>query len=438
MKQKLLLLLVLLLTATTGAWAQDVTTKKIADYGILEGTNTSRNLAVGADGTIHIVYNLGAVMYTKSTDGGATFSDAVQVAESGTECEVAVSSNGKVYVAYGYNQKAYIAYSADGSSFTSVELGDNTFTETIPPQEEGQEPITLTREQPMHIAVDGDYVYAILQRGTTFFYSPDRGQTYSSHTDWEAYAFSDVWVDKESHDVVVVKDNPAVVVRYSTDHGATFTNEQPVMKNGEQLRVYYSTAAAGAGNIYMAGHANINPGNPSSPEPVYLGIIDYKNATYTATEIEDTKNRSLCADDNGNVIVGIEQEGKLYYQFSTDGGNTFGDAIEVANGSSANAALNPADGSLLYLYSDNSNQLWLVTKVNALTPPTYSVSLNKEGLNETEVNAWKAKSENVPEVELGSTDLQGVKKGEKVTVTYTGQKKVIGFKVEKKKSYGGL
>ena len=112
MKQKLLLLLVLLLTATTGAWAQDVTTKMIADYGILEGTNTSRNLAVGADGTIHVVYSLklsddssGAIMYTKSTDGGATFSNAVQVAENGTECEVAVSSNGTVYVAYGWLQQ---------------------------------------------------------------------------------------------------------------------------------------------------------------------------------------------------------------------------------------------------------------------------------------------------------------------------------------------
>ena len=52
-------------------------------------------------------------------------------------------------------------------------------------------------------------------------------------------------------------------------------------------------------------------------------------------------------------------------------------------------------------------------------PPTYDVS--------------KAKSETVTtEVNLGTNDLEGVTKGETVTVTYTGSRKVIGVKAEKK------
>ena len=70
--------------------------------------------------------------------------------------------------------------------------------------------------------------------------------------------------------------------------------------------------------------------------------------------------------------------------------------------------------------------------VTLLAAPTYAVSLNKDGLTEAETMKWKAKSTNSPEVELGSTDLKGVTKAETVTVTYTGSKKVLGVKAEKK------
>jgi hypothetical protein len=71
--------------------------------------------------------------------------------------------------------------------------------------------------------------------------------------------------------------------------------------------------------------------------------------------------------------------------------------------------------------------------VNLIAPPTYDVSLNKTGLATGEPANWKAKSETVTtEVNLGTNDLEGVKKGETVTVTYTGSRKVIGVKAEKK------
>ena len=65
--------------------------------------------------------------------------------------------------------------------------------------------------------------------------------------------------------------------------------------------------------------------------------------------------------------------------------------------------------------------------------PTYDVSLNKTGMAEGEPAKWSAKSTNVTTaVNLGEADLEGVKNGETVTVTYSGSKKVLGVKVEKK------
>ena len=69
------------------------------------------------------------------------------------------------------------------------------------------------------------------------------------------------------------------------------------------------------------------------------------------------------------------------------------------------------------------------------TEPTYDVSLNKTGMAEGEPALWSAKSTNVTTaVNLGTGDLKGVKKSETVTVTYSGQRKVIGVKAEKAKT----
>ena len=321
----------------------------IANNADLEGANTSRNIAVGADGSIHVVYKSTedqSVKYIKSMDG-VTFTEPVTVANDARECEVAVSSNGKVYVSYYVeNDGGYIAYSADGTSFTSVRVDNNAAS--------------------IHLATDGDYVYGVNMAGTNFYYSSNGGQTYNMHSGWSGYMFSDVMVDPLNHNVVVIKDMPEVVVRYSTDHGATFTEEAPVMVQGEndQLAIFFSTATMGDGKVYMAGAG------------AFVAIIDYKTATCTKTDVNSTDNRSLCADPVGNVIVGVEQGGNLYYQLSTNSAVSFGDKVLVSNGSGANAALNYHDGTLLYLFTKD-NKLYLATRTGIV--PTESVVDNGDG-----------------------------------------------------------
>ena len=63
--------------------------------------------------------------------------------------------------------------------------------------------------------------------------------------------------------------------------------------------------------------------------------------------------------------------------------------------------------------------------------PTYAVTLNDEGLSTDEAAAWKvAKGTDDP----AAFPLEGVKKGQTVTVTYTGNRHVKGVKAEKKSS----
>ncbi len=441
------------LVAGAGNSAQDGD-NLIATNANLEGANTSRNIAVGTDGSIHVVDKntvSEAVMYKKSTDG-ITFSEPVQVStEGGNECEVAVSSNGKVYVSYTTGSGGYIAYSTDGSSFTSKQVTENNINS-------------------IHIAVDGDYVYGIEQNGQEFYYSADGGQNYETHTGWNFYMFSDVLIDKSNNNVVVIKDEPSVVVRYSTDHGATFTEEQPVMNGADQLAVFFSTAAAGAGKVFISGSEGT------------IATVDYINATCTQTTIEQTDNRSLCADEDENVIVGVEQNESLYYELSTDGAQTFGEKVKVSEGSGANAALNTHDGSLLYLFTKGTD-LYLAVKTGVVstetvidngdgtytvmpgTEVTFIAKANdgyyvKSWSNNAEVNDLQEATQTLTvtgdlnisatfaENEYNITFVEGTnpdpenpewtatpnpaKTKATVTVTYTGSKKVIGVKAEKK------
>ena len=97
------------------------------------------------------------------------------------------------------------------------------------------------------------------------------------------------------------------------------------------------------------------------------------------------------------------------------------------------ASGNAADRSDANTCSDSDIKAANVVNVTLIAPPTYDVSLNKTGLATGEPANWKAKSETVTtEVNLGTNDLEGVKKGETVTVTYSGTRKVIGVKAEKK------
>lgn len=122
--------------------------------------------------------------------------------------------------------------------------------------------------------------------------------------------------------------------------------------------------------------------------------------------------------------------------------------IYVESGTKVNLVTTPAENYHLASLSDGTNTYDVdddgkvtitmpdadLTLTAEFAENTYDVSLNKTGLDEGEPALWKAKSTNVAEVNLGEADLKGVKKGQTVTVTYSGDRKVIGVKAEKKAS----
>ena len=125
--------------------------------------------------------------------------------------------------------------------------------------------------------------------------------------------------------------------------------------------------------------------------------------------------------------------------------------IYVESGTQINLVTTPAENYHLASLSDGTNTYDVdddgkvtitmpdadLTLTAEFAENTYDVSLNKTGLDEGEPALWKAKSTNVAEVNLGEADLKGVKKGQTVTVTYSGDRKVIGVKAEKKGGAAG-
>lgn len=116
----------------------------------LAEANTTRKLAVGADGSIYATYwNSTGIYVAKSTNRGQSFSTPVRVTLVAGQAEIGVSGDGTLYVIYGNTGFFYITESSDGGSSWS-------------------DPVTVgTGSGSIHMAVDGDYIYAVNQFGTT-------------------------------------------------------------------------------------------------------------------------------------------------------------------------------------------------------------------------------------------------------------------------------
>ena len=132
---------------------------------------------------------------------------------------------------------------------------------------------------------------------------------------------------------------------------------------------------------------------------------------------------STAISSNGDCFAASGQDVPLALSHSDKEGYTFKQYTVTGGGTLANPE---TDEPTLTMTAANQT-------VSATYEPTYTVSLNKTGLADGEPALWSAKSTNVTTaVNLGEADLEGVKKSETVTVTYSGTKKIIGVKAEKK------
>ncbi|HEX9061263.1 MAG TPA: sialidase family protein, partial [Clostridia bacterium] len=274
----------------------------------ISNANTSRCLAVAPDGTIYALYHgTNGIRVTKSTNRGASFSSSVLVINSNFESEIAVSSNGKVFVAWVDSGNAYVSVSSDGAKTFGSPVKVGTATNSV------------------HMATDGNYLYLIDRPGSSFYSSSDGGQTFTKVTFSETKVFSDVHVNSLTGDVILQKDDPAIFYYISNDHGKTFSAQQ---KSNE--KIYYSVGAISAGPkgtyLLVAGYSNM---------AARINLSDNTSKTLSFGSSPTEQGRSLSVDGFGNVVTGFVSSGNVYYAVSNDLGDTFGTTRTVATANMA-------------------------------------------------------------------------------------------------------
>lgn len=240
-----------------------------------------------------------------------------------------------------------------------------------------------------------------------------------------------------------------------------------------QITVYYTTAPA-VTFVPVSGKTNewtIKDGMPAGN--VIVNAEYYQDAAFamssdaTPVALAPTANNSAKANTDdplvtggevANIVEGTEaleaKQGTLMYYFDKNKATTqmtaaqlealtaeeWSDKVPTADGLHFDAATDVfvyyyikgaddvtglADG-VKHTFSD-SDPVCLTVSVQK--EPTFKVELNAEGLTTEEAANWKAaKGTDDP----AAFPLTGVKKDDNVTVTYSGSRKVIGLKAEKK------
>lgn len=344
----------------------DVPVSDVGNDNSLATSNTSRKLAVGADGTIYALFRsaTNGIRVARSTDRGQSFGPSVQVSSTSAEAELAISNDGDLHVTWVTGGNIFHAISRDGAETFST-------------------PVTVGAGlNSAHMALDGDRVYIVPRNGSTVYRSTDDGATFASTATGGSYAFADIFVDPLTSDVLVVVDSPAVSFYKSSDFAQTFVGPTATGRS-----VMYSVGALAATDsgryVFMAGSG-------TNLERIEVDTPAYYTGSIQATASSTT--RSLSADIFGNVVSGYLEAGTndLKFEHSNDLGVTFASPTTVvANATTANAAINIINGDILFLYQKN-NQIFLSTYARALI--NYDISVAPSALNFDGVDVGMTKS----------------------------------------------
>jgi len=347
------LLILALAVVATGAQAELLHGgTQVSDTGLtgnsIASGNTSRNLAVGADGTIYAVFRgTNGIRVARSSNRGASFDTSVQLTSVNAEAEIAVSTTGIIYVTWPEGGRALVSRSLDGGQSFSASVDAGPATGSV------------------HMATDASRVYLIDRPGNNFLTSHDNGLTFSHLALGANHVFADVHVDADSGDVIVVVDNPTVRYYISTDYGQSFSVQ---LTSSPTASVYYSVGALSSGSqgrfLFVAG-GSLNDALRINLDTNAGSVLPFGNNTAF-------QGRSLSADRCGNVVDGYVNDATVQFQISNDLGVSFGSPVSVAEAAYANVFINQTNGDILFLY-EQSGEIFLSVYVEEL--PCYSPEL---------------------------------------------------------------
>ncbi len=329
---------------------------------IIQNSNTSRNLAVSTDGIIYATYHCDeGVKVTKSTDRGETFQASVLAYGENVEAEIAVSTTGIVYLAWVESDEIKLIKSTDmGMTFSEVIILGETENNSI-----------TGLASTVHITTDGKNIYVIDSLGKGLYRSTDCGDNFTFvELSKEIYAFSDVFVDPTTHQVIVQEDNPSIKYYISDDFGATF---------GEAVEsdkmISYSVGSFGADS---EGRYLIVAGSNDYGVKINLDTNRITLPDFGTNDV--MQGRSLSSDMYGNIVTGYiedNDENLLFLKVSNDMGVTFNEPILVGistdnqldidnkteidtpiigwDSIGTNASINTTNGDVLFLYEKDGN-----------------------------------------------------------------------------------
>jgi hypothetical protein len=326
----------------------------------LADSNRTHKLVVSPTGVVSALFwNASGIWVASSTNRGASFSAARRVTTTAVQGETGIGADGTLYVNWNDAGNLNLAKSSNGGATWSAPIRIAT----------GIANNFFGLVQSVHMAIDGEYIYALPQLGNKIYVSSNSGSTWTEKAvSATNRVFSDVHVDPLTHVIYAFLDDPSVYWHSSSDRGLTWST---VKTTGKWVSYSVGALSSNATNkyFYMAGSEN-------KLERLSLTSTAVDTKTIAAS---DSNTRSLAADGCGNVVTGNKTGPDLYLQYSTDAGNTFSTAERVVSTAvRANASINLTNGDVMYLY-EKSGHIYLTTYAGLLggTGGCYDLTLTR-------------------------------------------------------------
>ncbi len=262
----------------------------VGETGNTSHSSTSRNIAIDSDGVIYVAYHgQNGINVIRSIDGGEIFSNPIQITSDDYEVSINVSNDNTVYVAWVDNANSTINMSKSldkGVTFENPKVVGSTPTGGF------------FGNDTLHIASDEEHIYIVTKGGTTLYVSHDHGSTFSEvNISQDGKAFADVRVDRTTHKVYVQTDDPTLRYYVSTDYGDTISSER--VPGGA---IFYSTTAFSG---YENGAYLFVSGIDTDAYRIDLDANTSEALVFGDNQV--SMGRSLAADNIGNVVDGYQK-----------------------------------------------------------------------------------------------------------------------------------